>query len=179
MIHVHRVGQDIALHLIEDRFKFHALLRHGFAQRLQQYRRVGFRSDALSWQGGQMVHQPIYHAISDLAHTVRRKFQLRIHASGSKTWRMACSNSSFERAVLINSSWRAPALNAMAFHPLVTGTVTRIFTFPFASRTGRITPGITDRISRLSRTKRSSTSRTPSIMLCSTLSLPCSLRSLN
>ena len=39
------------------------------------------------------------------------------------------------------------------------------------SRTGRITPGITDRISGFSISSRSSNPRTPSMMLCSILSL--------
>jgi hypothetical protein len=36
------------------------------------------------------------------------------------------------------SSWRAPALSAMAFQPFCVGTVTRILTLPRASLTGRI-----------------------------------------
>ena len=35
----------------------------------------------------------------------------------------------------------------MAFQPFCVGTVTRTLTLPLASRTGRITPGITERIS--------------------------------
>jgi len=60
----------------------------------------------------------------------------------------------------MKSSCRAPALSAIAFHPFCVGTVTRILTFPRASRTGRMTPGMIERIaafadrisSRISRT---------------------------
>src|SRR5271165_139002 len=76
----------------------------------------------------------------------------------------------------MNSSCRAPALSAMAFQPLVVGTVTRILTSPLASRTGRMTPGITDRMAGFCLSRRSSTSRTPSRMLCSTLSFPWTFR---
>ena len=82
-------------------------------------------------------------------------------------FRNAASTCSLSHAVLMNSSCLAPALRAMAFHPFCVGTVTRIFTFPLASRTGRITPGITDRISGLADSSSSRIGRTPSMMLCS------------
>src|SRR5579884_685791 len=77
----------------------------------------------------------------------------------------------------MNSSCRAPALSAIAFQPFLVGTVTWTRTAPLASRTGRITPGITDRISGLSASSRSKRSRRPSIMLCSTFSFPWAFRS--
>src|SRR6266699_2541128 len=49
---------------------------------------------------------------------------------------------------------------------------------PFASRTGRITPGMMDRISSRA-TSRSSTGRRLSRMACSILSLPFAVRSRN
>jgi len=64
----------------------------------------------------------------------------------------------------------------MAFQPLEVGTVRCIRIFPRASRTGRITPGITDRISGFAASNRSSSSRTPSMMLCSIFSLFCAVR---
>src|SRR3984957_11912573 len=91
---------------------------------------------------------------------------------------MACSNWSLEKLVLMKSSCRAPALSAMAFHPLVVGTVTRILISPLASRTGRITPGIMDRIAAgLLSSKRSRTFLRPSTILCSTFSFPWTFRS--
>src|SRR6185312_10832416 len=78
----------------------------------------------------------------------------------------------------MKSSGRAPALRAMAFHPFVTGTVIRTFGRPRAFLTGRITPGMTERMPGLSRSSRSSTGRSPSMMLCSIFSLPCSARNL-
>ena len=86
--------------------------------------------------------------------------------------------SSLGRVVLINNSCLAPPLSAMAFHPLLVGTVTRIVGSPLASRTGRITPGITERISLLSFNNRSSTGLNPSMMLCSIFSFPWTARSL-
>src|SRR5579863_9436972 len=65
----------------------------------------------------------------------------------------------------------------MAFQPFVVGTVIRIWTSPLASRTGRITPGITERMAGLFSSKRSRTSRTPCRMACSTLSFPWTFRS--
>src|SRR5690242_11311095 len=53
----------------------------------------------------------------------------------------------------------------------------RIRTLPLASRTGRITPGITDRISGCAASSVSSTSRKPSIMLCSILRRSLAVRS--
>src|SRR4051812_49174243 len=64
----------------------------------------------------------------------------------------------------------------MAFQPFCVGTVIRTFTGPLASRTGRITPGMTDRTSGLPARNRSRTSRTPSMMLCSTLSRSLAVR---
>jgi acetyl-CoA carboxylase biotin carboxyl carrier protein len=86
------------------------------------------------------------------------------------------ASSSLPAAVLTNSSWRAPLASAMAFQPFWVGTVMRIFTGPLASRTGRITPGIIDRISGHA-TSLSSTGRRSSRMLCSILSLPCAVLS--
>jgi hypothetical protein len=78
----------------------------------------------------------------------------------------------------MKSSCRAPALSAIAFQPFVVATVIRIAGVPFASRTGRITPGITDRTSALFRSSRSSTGRSPSMILCSIFNLPSAARSL-
>src|SRR5439155_16067628 len=60
--------------------------------------------------------------------------------------------------------------------PFCVATVTRIFTTPLASRTGRITPGMMERMSSLA-TRRSSTGRRSSRMLCSIFSFPCAVRS--
>src|SRR5579862_5311632 len=67
----------------------------------------------------------------------------------------------------------------MAFQPFWVGTVMRIWTLPLASRTGRITPGMMERISGLAPRSRSNTSRTPSMILCSILSLPWAARCRN
>ena len=88
----------------------------------------------------------------------------------------AASSSSFPNSVLMNSSCRAPALSAIAFHPFCVGTVTRTFTLPLASRTGRITPGITERMAGFAASSSSRIPRTPSMMLCSTLSLSPAVR---
>ena len=61
----------------------------------------------------------------------------------------AASNSSLLKSVLIKSSCRAPALRAMAFQPFCVGTVMCTRTFPRASRTGRMTPGIIERMAGL------------------------------
>ena len=81
----------------------------------------------------------------------------------------------------MNNSWRAcPALSAIAFQPFVVGTVTRIRTFPFASLTGLMTPGTTERtVAEFSFNRTVSRSRTPSMMLCSIFSLSCAVRSLS
>lgn len=85
---------------------------------------------------------------------------------------MACSSSSFDISVLMNSSWRAPALSAIAFHPFVVATVMRIAGTPLASRTGRITPGITERTALFECNNRSRIGRSPFMMLCSIFSFP-------
>src|SRR5579872_3076467 len=63
----------------------------------------------------------------------------------------------------------------MAFQPFCVGTVTWTFTGPFASRTGRITPGMIERISSRA-TSRSSTGRRSSRIECSILSFPLAVR---
>jgi hypothetical protein len=90
------------------------------------------------------------------------------YAGKAPAFSNAASTASFPNCVLMNNSCRAPALSAMAFQPFCVGTVMRTRTLPLASRTGRITPGITLRISGLALSNSSSTPRTPSMMLCST-----------
>src|SRR5579859_6580820 len=115
-----------------------------------------------------MLHEHIDDAIAERAHFIRGKLDAGIDHLERASFK-ASSSCSFVNAVLMNSSWRAPALSAIAFQPLVVGTVTRTLTSPRASRTGRMTPGITERIDELFASSRSSIPRTPSMMLCSTL----------